>query len=196
MIHPGERLENPDTGEAMVVHRTSAQSDGEEVFVEVTVRPHGFGFVAAAPLHPYQTKRFEVLEGRLDLRVGDEQLVAIPGDIAVVTPGTVHGFSNAGDEDVRFTVEVRPALQLVADRDDVHARCRGQDEPQGHAKPASARRDRSGALRHCPPSVSTAGTAASTTRARCSPRQGAGLPGDGDAGTGGGYRPTSLAPDR
>ena len=37
MIDPGERLENPVTSEAMVFHRTSAQTDGEEVFVEVTV---------------------------------------------------------------------------------------------------------------------------------------------------------------
>ncbi|MCP9488033.1 MAG: cupin domain-containing protein [Gaiellaceae bacterium MAG52_C11] len=110
MIHPGERLENPITGEALVFHRTSAQTDGEEVFVEVIVHPHGF--VAAAHVHPYQTERFEVLEGRLGLRRGDEQLVATPGDIAVVNPGTAHRFWNAGDQDVRFTVEVRPALQF------------------------------------------------------------------------------------
>jgi quercetin dioxygenase-like cupin family protein len=110
MIDPGERLENPVTGEVLVFHRTSAQTDGEEVFVEVTVHPHGF--VAAAHVHPYQTERFEVLEGRLGLRVGDDQLVATPGDVAVVTPGTVHRFWNAGEEDARFTVQVRPALQF------------------------------------------------------------------------------------
>jgi quercetin dioxygenase-like cupin family protein len=90
--------------------RTSAQTDGEEVFVEVTVHPHGF--VAAAHFHPYQTERFEVLEGRLGLRVGDDKLVATPGDVAVVTPRTVHRFWNAGDEDARFTVQVRRALQF------------------------------------------------------------------------------------
>jgi hypothetical protein len=66
MIDPGERLENPVTGEVLVFHRTSAQTDGEEVSVEVMVHPHGF--VAAAHVHPYQTERFEVLEGRLGLR--------------------------------------------------------------------------------------------------------------------------------
>lgn len=110
MIHPGETLENPVTGEVMVFHRTSAQTDGEEVLVEVTVHPHGF--VAAAHVHPFQTERFEVLHGRLGLRVGHEKLVATPGDVAVVTPGTVHRFWNAGDEDVRFTTDVRPALQF------------------------------------------------------------------------------------
>ena len=110
MIHPGETLENPVTGEVLIFHRTSAQTNGEEVFVEVIVHPHGF--VAAAHLHPYQTERFEVLQGRLGLRFNGEKLVATPGDVAIVTPGTVHRFWNGGDEDVRFTVEVRPALQF------------------------------------------------------------------------------------
>jgi quercetin dioxygenase-like cupin family protein len=94
----------------MIFHRTSAQTNGEEVFVEVIVHPHGF--VAAAHLHPFQTERFEVLQGRLGLRFNGEKLVATPGDVAIVTPGTVHRFWNGGDEDVRFTVEVRPALQF------------------------------------------------------------------------------------
>lgn len=49
MINPGERLENP-IGEVIVFHRTSGQTDGGEVFVEVLVRPHGF--VAAAHVQP------------------------------------------------------------------------------------------------------------------------------------------------
>jgi quercetin dioxygenase-like cupin family protein len=110
MISPGDTLENPVTGEVITFHRTSEQTNGEEVFIEVIVRPHGF--VAAAHLHPYQTERFEVLEGKLGLRVGDEELVATPGDVAVVTPRTVHRFWNAGEKDARFTVEVRPALQF------------------------------------------------------------------------------------
>jgi quercetin dioxygenase-like cupin family protein len=110
MISPGETLENPVTGEVIIFHRTSEQTNGEEVFIEVIVRPHGF--VAAAHLHPYQTERFEVLEGKLGLRVDDEDLVATPGDVAVVTPRTVHRFWNAGEQDARFTVEVRPALQF------------------------------------------------------------------------------------
>jgi hypothetical protein len=69
MIHPGDRLENPITGEALVFHRTSAETDGESVVVETIVRPRGF--LAAAHVHPHQTERFEVLEGVLGLRVGD-----------------------------------------------------------------------------------------------------------------------------
>jgi quercetin dioxygenase-like cupin family protein len=110
MIRPGDRLENPVTGEVLVFHRTSEQTNGESVLVETIVQPHGF--VAAAHVHPYQTERFEVVQGLLGLRVGDEELVARPGDVAVVAPGTAHHFWNAGEEEARFFCEVRPALQF------------------------------------------------------------------------------------
>jgi quercetin dioxygenase-like cupin family protein len=110
MIHAGDRLENPVTGEVLVFHHTSAETDGESVLVETIVRPHGF--VAATHVHPHQTERFEVLEGLLGLHVGDEELVARPGDVAVVAPGTPHRFWNAGEDEARFLCEVRPALKF------------------------------------------------------------------------------------
>jgi quercetin dioxygenase-like cupin family protein len=94
MIRPGDRLENPVTGEVLIFRRTSAETDGESVLVETIVRPDGF--VAAAHVHPHQTERFEVLEGLIGLRIGDRKLLAEPGDVAVVAPGTPHRFWNAG----------------------------------------------------------------------------------------------------
>jgi quercetin dioxygenase-like cupin family protein len=94
----------------LVFHRTAGETGGESVLVEVIVRPDGF--VAAAHVHPFQTERFEVLEGRLGLRVDGKELEAGPGDVAVVPPGTPHRFWNAGEEEVRFQCEVRPALQF------------------------------------------------------------------------------------
>ena len=108
MIHSGDTLENPVTGERLVFHRTSPDTNGEAVLVETSVRPGGY--VAAAHLHPYQSERFQVLAGRLALRVGGEERVLVPGDVAVVAPGTPHRFWNAGETDARFAVEVRPAL--------------------------------------------------------------------------------------
>lgn len=110
MIHPGERLENPVTGEALVFHRTSEQTDGASVQVETIVRPDGF--VAAAHVHPYQTERFEILEGLVGLRIGGDEFAAGPGDVAVVPPGTPHRFWNAAEDEARFLCDVRPALQF------------------------------------------------------------------------------------
>jgi quercetin dioxygenase-like cupin family protein len=110
MIRKGDRLENPITGEILIFHETSRETDGEYVRVETIVRPDGF--VAAAHVHPHQTERFEVLEGRLGLRVGDRELVAEPGDVLTVEPGTPHRFWNAGEGEARFVCEVRPALEF------------------------------------------------------------------------------------
>ena len=110
MIHNGDRLENPVTGEVLVFHRTSDETNGEAVLVETIVRPDGF--VAAAHVHPHQTERFEVVEGLVGLRVGEKEILASPGDVAVVPEGTPHRFWNAGNGVARFLCEVRPALQF------------------------------------------------------------------------------------
>ena len=110
MIHTDDRLENPVTGEVMIFHRTARDTDGEAVLVETVVRPGGF--VAAAHVHPRQTERFEVLKGELSLQVGADTLQAAPGETVTVAPGTAHRFWNAGETDVRFLCEVRPALQF------------------------------------------------------------------------------------
>ena len=110
MIRNGDTLENPVTGEVMIFRNTSRDTGGEAVFVETIVRPDGF--VAAAHVHPYQTERFEVLEGHLGLRVGDRRLVAEPGDVVTVQAGTAHRFWNAGEGEARFLCEVRPALEF------------------------------------------------------------------------------------
>ena len=110
MIRSGDRLENPVTGEVMIFHRTARESNGEAVVVETIVRPKGF--VAAGHVHPYQTERFEILEGAVGFQVGEQELVARAGDTAVVPPETAHRFWNAGVQDARFLCEVRPALQF------------------------------------------------------------------------------------
>jgi mannose-6-phosphate isomerase-like protein (cupin superfamily) len=110
MIRKGDRLENPVTGEILIFRRTSRETDGESVLVETIVRPDGF--VASAHLHPHQTERFEVLEGRLGLWAGDRELVAEPGEVVTVEPGTPHRFWNAGETEARFLCEVSPALEF------------------------------------------------------------------------------------
>jgi mannose-6-phosphate isomerase-like protein (cupin superfamily) len=106
----GRHLENVVTGEVLIFHRTSGETEGEAVLVETIVHPGGF--VAATHVHPHQTERCEVLQRRLGLRVGDRQLVAEPGEVATVEPGTPHRFWNAGEDDARFLCEVRPALEF------------------------------------------------------------------------------------
>jgi quercetin dioxygenase-like cupin family protein len=109
-IRPGDTLVNPVTGETITFRRTSAQTGGELVEVEVTVEAGGG--VAAAHVHPFQSERFEVLEGTLELRHGRRKVTATAGDVVTVEPGAVHSFRNVGDAPASFVCEVRPALQF------------------------------------------------------------------------------------
>jgi mannose-6-phosphate isomerase-like protein (cupin superfamily) len=110
MFHAGDQIENPVTGERLVFHETSAETNGERVVFETIVQPGGF--VAAAHLHPFQTEHFEVLEGTLGMRRGKEKVELKPGDTVVVEAGTPHKFWNAGDTEARFVCTVTPALQF------------------------------------------------------------------------------------
>jgi quercetin dioxygenase-like cupin family protein len=110
MIRKGDRLENPVTGEVLIFHRTSSETGGEAVLVETIVRSGGF--VAEEHVHPYQSERFEVLEGELGLRIDGEELVARAGEVATVDAGRPHRFWNAGEGEARFLCEVRPALEF------------------------------------------------------------------------------------
>jgi quercetin dioxygenase-like cupin family protein len=103
-------LENPVTGEVLIFRETAADTNGERVLFETIVRPDGF--VAAAHVHPKQTERFDVLEGKVRFRVGDDELVLQPGGSTTVQPGTPHRFWNAGDTEARFMCEISPALQF------------------------------------------------------------------------------------
>lgn len=110
MIHAGDTIHNPVTGERITFHRTSRETNGEAVVIEVTLAPGSA--VAAAHVHPHQEERFQVLRGSVGFRLGRTRTVAGPGERRTVPAGTTHSFWNAGDEEAQFVCEVRPALQF------------------------------------------------------------------------------------
>src|ERR1051326_5234726 len=77
MIHAGDTIHNPVTGERIVFRQTPRETNGEAVVIETYVQPNGF--VAAAHVHPSQEERFEVLSGEVGFRIGREKTVAGPG---------------------------------------------------------------------------------------------------------------------
>jgi quercetin dioxygenase-like cupin family protein len=110
MIKPGQTLENPVTGERFTFTDTAATTDGELLAFELGLRPGGA--VPIPHVHPIQTERFEVVEGLMRFRVGLRRRLAGPGDVVDVAPGVLHSFANAGDDEARVRVEVRPALAM------------------------------------------------------------------------------------
>jgi quercetin dioxygenase-like cupin family protein len=110
MIRTGQTIENPVTGERLIFHETSRDTDGAHVLVETILQPGAV--VAAAHVHPYQAERFEVLEGTVEMKVGRKKVTAGPGDVVEVEPGTAHRFANAGEGEARFLCKVSPALEF------------------------------------------------------------------------------------
>ena len=96
MIRKGDVIENPVTGETVRFLQTAAETDGELVEIEVTIQPDGA--VAAAHAHPYQSERFEVIEGTLELEVEET---------GRFTPWTaVDGFFASAPDDRHFVVDL------------------------------------------------------------------------------------------
>ena len=110
MISKGQTLVNPVTGERMTFLRTSAETDGEYVLIELHAEPQAF--VAAAHTHPAQVETFEIVSGTLGARVAGKEITAHAGDVLVVEPGQAHKWWNAGEGELVFRSEVRPALRF------------------------------------------------------------------------------------
>jgi quercetin dioxygenase-like cupin family protein len=113
MIRTGDTIENPVTGERVTFLKSAKDTGGEVVVIDTTVAPGGF--VAAEHIHPYQSERFEILSGEVEFKRGKDIVVAKPGEVVIVEPGTPHHFRNLSDEEeIRFRAEVRPALSFEA----------------------------------------------------------------------------------
>ena len=110
MIKAGDTLVNPVTKERMTFLKTAAETNGDYVLIELRAEPEAV--VAAAHVHPSQTETFEVLSGKLGAKVGRRKVEAGPGEVMVIEPGQAHKWWNAGDGELVFRAEVRPALQF------------------------------------------------------------------------------------
>ena len=95
LFPPGTVLHNPVTGEyARVVEHTTERVVGELLAVPG-------GAVAGPHVHPGQEERFEVVDGVMGYRLGDERGELRVGGAVTVAPGVVHDWWNAGEGDLR-----------------------------------------------------------------------------------------------
>ncbi len=72
------------------------------------------GAVAGPNRHPGQDERFEVLEGVMGYRRGEERGELRPGESVTVSAGVMHDWWNAGDENLRAVVTVTPPGSFAA----------------------------------------------------------------------------------
>ena len=109
MARNGDEVVNPATGERVVFLRTAAETGGELLEMEnVWTRADH----ATAPhIHPGMSETWEVMSGRARFLIGDEELLAEPGDVVVAPPGVRHRAWNESGGETRLRITMRPALR-------------------------------------------------------------------------------------
>ena len=110
MAYAGQVIENPVSGERFTFRKTAADTGGELLAFDLDLSEDGH--TPGLHVHPVQEERFEVIKGTMRFKLGGRKVDAGPGDVVVVPPGVSHKFANAGDEEARARVEVRPALRM------------------------------------------------------------------------------------
>ncbi len=111
MAVAGDELVNPATGLRTVFRETSGDTNGELLQVDWIGAP---GWTTGPDhVHPLQEERFEVLTGRLGLRVDGAEGAYGAGELIVAAAGTPHAAWNAGEDEVHVLVNFRPALRTA-----------------------------------------------------------------------------------
>jgi quercetin dioxygenase-like cupin family protein len=108
MARPGEVLDLPTLGVRIEFRTTTEESAGELVEFDLVGRPRGF--ITVPHVHPAQTERHEVIEGRLRIRTGALERLLGPGEVVETPAGTEH--KHGSDAPARIRVQVRPAKQF------------------------------------------------------------------------------------
>jgi quercetin dioxygenase-like cupin family protein len=109
VLRRGEWLENPVTGERVLIRTTAAESGGERFEIECFLLPD-------APrqpehLHPRQESAITVVKGVCGVKRAGEVRFATPGQRIIVPARAPHQVWNAGGDTLHLHVEQRPALQ-------------------------------------------------------------------------------------
>ncbi len=99
-------------GQSMVwdIVRNGQDTDGEVLEANTWLGPH----TASPPVHVHDNAEdsFEVLEGRLDVKLDGTWRTYGPGELAAAPPGHKHTLRNSHDEPVRLINRHRPAADF------------------------------------------------------------------------------------
>jgi quercetin dioxygenase-like cupin family protein len=99
------RIHHPIQRDAATFLETSAESGGVRTLIEVELAPGGGN---EPHRHVAFAERFTVVDGTLNVRVGDRDLDLEAGETAAAPIGALHRFANRTDAPVTFRVELLP----------------------------------------------------------------------------------------
>lgn len=93
-------------GTDVVYKAEGVRRGGGPTFLEFHPSP---GFSTGDHVHARIEEIFYVVEGEVQVRIGDRTMTARPGDFVLVPPGVAHGFGNAGQEPAKMLLVISPA---------------------------------------------------------------------------------------
>ena len=101
----------PNEGEILeqrIVKITPAENGGSYLQFETS---HAPGANVPAHFHHQEDEAFYVLAGQYEFLVGETRFIATTGAFAFAPRGTVHAFTNIGQETGRLLITVTPGTQ-------------------------------------------------------------------------------------
>lgn len=104
-LEPGEGEIIRLLGEARIFKVTPAETGGTYLQFETS---HSPGTSVPAHWHREEDEAFYVLSGHYEFRVGEARFQATSGTFAFAPRGTVHAFTNTGQEVARMLITVTP----------------------------------------------------------------------------------------
>src|SRR5687767_730935 len=108
VARPGETIENPVTGERVTWIETAQSTGGELLAADLYVEPAAA--VGLAHRHVRQEERFAVRSGTAGFEWAGEARTVNQGDEVTIPIGVAHRWWNAGQDELRVRMELRPAL--------------------------------------------------------------------------------------
>lgn len=133
MPRAGQWIHNPITGEHILFHRTSDETEGELVEFDVVLRPGGV--ISGFPHRHRHPEAFHVSSGRFTGWIaGQGFFTATAGDRVQVPADVDHIVGNGGLARARARVEVRPAYHFDRFLETVFALSSGQSPPRGRLR--------------------------------------------------------------
>jgi quercetin dioxygenase-like cupin family protein len=110
MAHAGKTISNPISRERITFLQTAQDTNGELLVFDCAVAPGGVRL--PTHVHASQREHFVVIAGRLGVALGRKTYTLLPGQRITLPPRIRHQWWNAGDDEVRFRVQVAPAGSL------------------------------------------------------------------------------------
>ena len=96
---------NPVINDTATFLETCEETNGKHSLIQIELYKSN-----GPPLHYHNafSEKFEVVEGKLYLRVGKQKHILKPGEQMIVAPGAPHKFYNLTNEKVKFKITFEP----------------------------------------------------------------------------------------